>query len=147
MSQIKAYRASLLHCLADPREVGIEATHEYFEHGLLVFDDGKVVSIDHADDLLYTLPAGSASIEYQDALITPGFIDTHIHYPQTGMIASYGEQLLDWLNTYTFPTERAFADKAHASEVAEVFLRELLRNGTTTALVFGSVHKESVDAF
>ncbi|MBD3814673.1 MAG: guanine deaminase, partial [Betaproteobacteria bacterium] len=55
--------------------------------------------------------------------------------------------LLDWLETYTFPTERAFADKAHAGEVAEVFLDELLRNGTTTALVFGSVHKESVDAF
>lgn len=86
-------------------------------------------------------------VEYPNALITPGFVDTHIHYPQTGMIASYGEQLLDWLETYTFPTERAFADKAHAGEVAEVFLNELLRNGTTTALVFGSVHKESVDAF
>src|SRR5690606_17031388 len=94
-----------------------------------------------------SLPAGTEVTEYPDALITPGFIDTHIHYPQTGMIASYGEQLLDWLNTYTFPTERAFADKAHAGEVADIFLNELLRNGTTTALVFGSVHKESVDAF
>lgn len=147
MSQIKAYRAALLHCLADPREVGIEASHEYFEDGLLVVEDGKVVRNGHAADLLSTLPAGTEVIEYKDALITPGFIDTHIHYPQTGMIASYGEQLLDWLDTYTFPTERAFADKAHAGEVAEVFLRELLRNGTTTALVFGSVHKESVNAF
>jgi len=147
MSQIKAYRAALLHCLADPREVGIEASHEYFEDGLLVVEDGKVVRNGHAADLLSTLPAGTEVIEYKDALITPGFIDTHIHYPQTGMIASYGEQLLDWLDTYTFPTERAFADKAHAGEVAQVFLRELLRNGTTTALVFGSVHKESVDAF
>jgi len=85
--------------------------------------------------------------EYRDALITPGFIDTHIHYPQTGMIASYGEQLLDWLNTYTFPTEQQFADKAHAADVAGIFLKELLRNGTTTALVFGTVHKQSVDAF
>ncbi|WP_421682321.1 guanine deaminase [Stutzerimonas urumqiensis] len=147
MSQPKAYRATLLHCLADPRDVGIEASHEYFEDGLLVVEDGKVARIGAASELLPTLPAGTEVIEYKDALITPGFIDTHIHYPQTGMIASYGEQLLDWLNTYTFPTERAFADKAHASEVAEVFLRELLRNGTTTALVFGSVHKESVDAF
>jgi len=147
MSQIKAYRAALLHCLADPREVGVEASHEYFEDGLLVVEDGKVVRNGHAADLLSTLPAGTEVIEYKDALITPGFIDTHIHYPQTGMIASYGEQLLDWLDTYTFPTERAFADKAHAGEVAQVFLRELLRNGTTTALVFGSVHKESVDAF
>ncbi|WP_312299400.1 guanine deaminase [Stutzerimonas nitrititolerans] len=147
MSQIKAYRAALLHCLADPHEVGIEASHEYFEDGLLVVEDGKVVRNGHAADLLSTLPAGTEVIEYKDALITPGFIDTHIHYPQTGMIASYGEQLLDWLDTYTFPTERAFADKVHAGEVAQVFLRELLRNGTTTALVFGSVHKESVDAF
>jgi len=147
MPQAKAYRAALLHCLADPREVGIERSHEYFEDGLLVVADGKVAQIGHAAELLPTLAAGTEVVEYPNALITPGFVDTHIHYPQTGMIASYGEQLLDWLETYTFPTERAFADKAHAGEVAEIFLTELLRNGTTTALVFGSVHKESVDAF
>ncbi len=147
MPQAKAYRAALLHCVADPREVGIERSHEYFEDGLLVVADGKVAQIGHAAELLPTLAAGTEVVEYPNALITPGFVDTHIHYPQTGMIASYGEQLLDWLDTYTFPTERAFADKAHAGEVAEVFLNELLRNGTTTALVFGSVHKESVDAF
>jgi guanine deaminase len=147
MPQAKAYRAALLHCLADPREVGIEQAHEYFEDGLLVVADGKVAQIGHAAELLPTLAAGTEVVEYPNALITPGFVDTHIHYPQTGMIASYGEQLLDWLETYTFPTERAFADKAHAGEVAEVFLDELLRNGTTTALVFGSVHKQSVDAF
>lgn len=147
MSRTKAYRAALLHCLADPREVGIEASHEYFADGLLVVEDGKVARIGAASELLPALPAGTEVVEYPNALITPGFIDTHIHYPQTGMIASYGEQLLDWLNTYTFPTERAFADPAHAGEVAEIFLNELLRNGTTTALVFGSVHKQSVDAF
>ncbi|WP_313281941.1 guanine deaminase [Stutzerimonas balearica] len=147
MPQAKAYRAALLHCLADPHEVGIEQSHEYFEDGLLVVADGKVAQIGHAAELLPTLAAGTEVVEYPNALITPGFVDAHIHYPQTGMIASYGEQLLDWLETYTFPTERAFADKAHAGEVAEVFLDELLRNGTTTALVFGSVHKESVDAF
>ncbi|MCF6804097.1 guanine deaminase [Stutzerimonas stutzeri] len=147
MPQAKAFRAPLLHCVADPREVGIESSYEYFEDGLLVVEDGKVAQIGNAADLLPSLAAGTEVTEYPDALITPGFVDTHIHYPQTGMIASYGEQLLDWLNTYTFPTERAFGDAAHASEVAEVFLKELLRNGTTTALVFGSVHKESVDAF
>ena len=147
MSRTKAYRAALLHCLANPREVGIEQSHEYFEDGLLVVEDGKVARIGAASELLPALPAGTEVVEYPNALITPGFIDTHIHYPQTGMIASYGEQLLDWLNTYTFPTERAFADPAHAGEVAEVFLNEMLRNGTTTALVFGSVHKQSVDAF
>lgn len=145
-SPVKAYRAAILHSIADPAVVGVEQSYEYFEDGLLVIDNGQVAKVGHAADLLPTLK-GVEITEYRDALITPGFIDTHIHYPQTGMIASYGEQLLDWLNTYTFPTEQQFADKAHAADVAGIFLKELLRNGTTTALVFGTVHKQSVDAF
>ncbi|WP_339411147.1 guanine deaminase [Pseudomonas sp. EA_35y_Pfl2_R5] len=145
-SPVKAYRAAILHSIADPAVVGVEQSYEYFEDGLLVIDNGQVANVGHAADLLPKLK-GVEITEYRDALITPGFIDTHIHYPQTGMIASYGEQLLDWLNTYTFPTEQQFADKAHAADVAGIFLKELLRNGTTTALVFGSVHKQSVDAF
>ncbi|SFI36773.1 guanine deaminase [Pseudomonas guineae] len=145
-TNVKAYRAAILHSLADPAVVGVEQSYEYFEDGLLVIKNGQVAKVGPAADLLPTLK-GVEITEYRDALITPGFIDTHIHYPQTGMIASYGEQLLDWLNTYTFPTEQQFADKAHAADVAGIFLKELLRNGTTTALVFGSVHKQSVDAF
>jgi guanine deaminase len=76
----------------------------------------------------------------------PGFIDTHVHYPQVDMIAAYGEQLLQWLERHAFPTERRFDDVAHAGEVAEFFLDELLRNGTTTAMVFATVHPGSVDA-
>ncbi len=142
----KAYRAAILHSLADPAVVGVEQSYEYFEDGILLIENGKVAQVGHAAELLPKL-AGVEVQHYRDALITPGFIDTHIHYPQTGMIASYGEQLLDWLNTYTFPTERQFEDKAHASDVATIFLKELLRNGTTTALVFGTVHPQSVDAF
>jgi guanine deaminase len=145
-SHVKAYRAAILHSIADPALVGDAQSYEYFEDGVLVVDNGQVAKIGHAKDLLPTLN-GVEVIEYRDALITPGFIDTHIHYPQTGMIAAYGEQLLDWLNTYTFPTEKQFADPAHAADVANIFLKELLRNGTTTALVFASVHKQSVDAF
>ncbi|MBS7660808.1 guanine deaminase [Pseudomonas lalucatii] len=145
-SHLKAYRAAILHNLADPAVVGVERSYEYFEDGLLLVENGHIAGVGHAAELLPTLKDVEV-VEYRDALITPGFIDTHIHYPQTGMIASYGEQLLDWLNTYTFPTERQFADQAHASDVAGIFLKELLRNGTTTALVFGSVHKQSVDAF
>ena len=145
-SPVKAYRAAILHSIADPALVGDAQSYEYFEDGVLVVDNGQVVKVGHAGDILPTL-RGVEVTEYRDALITPGFIDTHIHYPQTGMIAAYGEQLLDWLNTYTFPTEKQFADPAHASDVANIFLKELLRNGTTTALVFASVHKQSVDAF
>ncbi len=143
----KAYRSAILHSVADPAEVGIEASYEYYEDGLLVVDNGKISRLGHASELLPTLPADIEVVHYQDSLITPGFIDTHIHFPQTGMIGSYGEQLLDWLNTYTFPCERQFADKDHADKVAKLFIQELLRNGTTTALVFGSVHPESVNAF
>ena len=145
-TNIKAYRAAILHSLADPAVVGVEQSYEYFEDGILLIENGKVAQVGAAAELLPKL-AGVEVQHYRDALITPGFIDTHIHYPQTGMIASYGEQLLDWLNTYTFPTEQQFEDKAHASDVAAIFLKELLRNGTTTALVFGSVHPQSVDAF
>jgi guanine deaminase len=145
-SQVKAYRAAILHSIADPAVVGVEQSYEYFEDGVLVIENGQVAQVGHAADLLPTLKSVEIK-HYANALITPGFIDTHIHYPQTGMIASYGEQLLDWLNTYTFPTEQQFADKAHAADVAGIFLKELLRNGTTTALVFGTVHKQSVDAF
>jgi len=145
-ANVQAYRAAILHSLADPAVVGVEASYEYFEDGLLLVEDGRIAQVGHAAELLPMLK-GVELTEYRDALITPGFIDSHIHYPQTGMIASYGEQLLDWLNSYTFPTERQFEDKAHASDVAGIFLKELLRNGTTTALVFGSVHKQSVDAF
>jgi guanine deaminase len=79
-------------------------------------------------------------------LIVPGFVDAHVHYPQTDRIAAHGEQLLEWLERHIFPAEAAFADKAHGDEVAAFFLDELLRNGTTSALVFGTVHAASVDA-
>lgn len=142
-----AYRAALLHCLADPHEVGLDAACQYFADGLLVVAAGKVAQIGDAAELLPQLPAGVPVSEYRDALIVPGFVDTHIHFPQVGVIGSCGAQLLDWLQTYTFPTEARFADPQHAREQAAFFLRELLRNGTTTALVFCTVHPQSVDAF
>jgi len=147
MSQRKAYRASVFHCIADPGVVGAERSYEYFEDGLLVVEDGTVVEIGTAESLLPSLSSEVEVVHYEDALITPGFVDTHIHYPQVGIIGSYGAQLLDWLETYTFPCEGRFDDSRHAHAQAEIFLRELLRNGTTTALVFGTVHKQSVDAF
>jgi len=142
----KAYRAAIVHSLADPAEVGVEASYEYFADGLMLVEDGRIVALGNAEDLLATLADEVEVVTYDDALITAGFIDTHIHLPQTGMIGSYGEQLLDWLNTYVFPCEKQFEDPEHSAQVADIFLNELLRNGTTTALVFGSRHKESVEA-
>jgi len=144
---MKAYRAALLHCLADPRETGPEDAHQYFEDGLLLVDNGRIAALGDAAELLPELPAETRVTEYRDALIVPGFVDTHVHYPQVDVIASHGTQLLDWLETYTFPAEARFADPGHARSRARFFLAELLRNGTTTALVFGTVHPQSVDAF
>ncbi len=85
--------------------------------------------------------------DYRGKLIVPGFIDTHLHYPQTDIIASPAPGLLPWLQQYTFPAERRFAEPEHAAEVAEFFIDQLLRCGTTTAMVYCTVHPASVDAF
>lgn len=147
MSHLKAWRAAIVHCIADPKDVGIDAAYEYYQDGLLVVEGDTIYALGDAAKLIPTLPKDLPIEHHPDAVITPGFVDTHIHYPQTDMIGSYGEQLLTWLNTYTFPEEKKFSDKAHARDVADRFLKELLRNGTTTALVFGTVHKVSVEAF
>ncbi|MEC5159030.1 MULTISPECIES: guanine deaminase [unclassified Janthinobacterium] len=143
-SQTVAYRGSVLHFLDDPATSA--QPYEYFEDGvLLVGADGKVKAVGPAASVLAANPYVYV-VDYTGKLIMPGFIDSHVHYPQTEMIGSYGQQLLEWLETYTFPTEKQFADKAYAQKIAKVFLNELARNGTTTALVFGTVHPQSVDA-
>ncbi|WMC10968.1 guanine deaminase [Oceanimonas pelagia] len=147
MTQPVAYRAAMLYSLGDPVRVGLDNSFVWHEDGILVVADGHVQDVGPAPEVLERLPAGTRVVTLENRLITPGFIDTHIHFPQTEMIASYGDQLLDWLNNYTFPEERKFADRTHASRVAGLFLDELLRNGTTTAMVFGTVHKQAVDAF
>lgn len=146
-SQLRAYRSAMLHSIADPKDVGNDDSYQYFEDGILVVDNGHVVDIGPADKVLARQPSTLKVKQYHNKLITSGFIDTHIHYPQTGMIASYGEQLLDWLENYTFPEEMRFKNPIYAHKVAKLFLDELASNGTTTALVFGTVHKESVDVF
>lgn len=126
--------------LTDPRE-----SFTYSPDTLIVIEDGKIASVGAAANA--RVPDGVTVSHFENALILPGFIDAHVHYPQTEMIASFGEHLLQWLNTYTFITEQKFKDRAHADKVAHVFLRELLRAGTTTAAVYCTVHVESVDAF
>ena len=144
-ASLQAYRASLLHFHADP---AFDASaHGWHEDGLLIVADGKVQAAGDYATLHATLPPGTPLHDYSGKLIMPGFIDTHVHYPQSDMIASPAPGLLPWLERYTFPTERQFADPEHAGDVAEFFLDELLRCGTTTAMVYCTVHPESVDAF
>ena len=142
---LASYRGNVLHFRADPA-FDPDAIR-WHEDGLLIVDDGKVVAAGDYATLAPALPPGAAVHDWRGKLIVPGFIDTHLHYPQTDMIASPAPGLLPWLETYTFPTERQFGDPAHAGDVAGFFLDELLRCGTTTAMVYCTVHKESVDAF
>ncbi len=86
------------------------------------------------------LPPNAELADYSGCLIAPGFVDTHIHYVQTGIIGAQGHQLLEWLTDYSYVAEQSFADAAVARDTARVFCDELLRNGTTTAMVFCSVH-------
>jgi len=120
---------------------------EYFADGLLIVKNGLVSAVGSFADLSGRVATTTKIIDHSGNLIIPGMIDTHIHYPQTDIIGAYGEQLLQWLEKYTFPMERKFSDYDYALDTANFFLDELLRNGTTTALVFGTVHPESVDAF
>jgi guanine deaminase len=141
-----AFRGTILHCLADPGESDAAAAWECFDDGVLLVEHGKVMEVGPADKLL-PQAAGNVAIEdLSGKIIVPGFIDCHVHYPQLDIIASYGEQLLDWLNRYAYPEEQRFADPAYAQEVASVFIDALLQNGTTTALVFATVHPHSADA-
>ena len=139
---LKAYRGEMLSVARDPRDGPDAVRHE--PDGLLVIEDGIVVARGAFADLAGRYDG--IPVERIDGLIVPGFIDAHVHYPQLDRIASYGEQLLDWLDRYIFPAEKAFADRAHADAMANVFLDQLLRHGTTSALVFATVHAQSVDA-
>ncbi len=142
----QAFKSSIFHCLGDPGPGAEASAVEYIEDGLLVVEDGAVAEIGVASDLLPNLQSATNVEDLVGKLIVPGLIDCHVHFSQLDIIASYGEQLLDWLNRYAYPAEKQFADPVHARAVADFFLDELLRNGTTTALVFATVFPQSVDA-
>lgn len=140
---MKAFRGEILSVPDDPTVAGAEAIR-YFKDGLLVVEDGLVLACGPYAEL--SEPFAEAEVQQLDGLIVPGLVDAHVHYPQIECIASHGEQLMQWLERHIFPAEKAFADRAHADDVAAFFLDELLRHGTTSALVFATVHAGSVDA-
>lgn len=142
---MQAFRASILDFTDNPFYVG-DAASRYFDDGLLLVEQGIVTDCGDWSSLSHRLDSDTEVIDYSGHLLMPGFIDSHVHYPQTDVIASHGRQLLDWLERYTFPAEMRFSDRQYADDVARFFLDRLLANGTTTALVFATVHPESVDA-
>jgi len=137
---MKAFRGEILSVPDDPAVAGQDAIR-HFEDGLLVVEDGLVAFCGP-----FTEEFAEVETEQLDGLIVPGFVDAHVHYPQIECIASHGEQLMQWLERHIFPAEKAFADRGHADAIAAFFLDQLLRHGTTSALVFATVHMGSVDA-
>ncbi|MGK7945508.1 MAG: guanine deaminase [Microcystaceae cyanobacterium] len=145
-STLHAIRGSFLDFVDDPFYVSEQESVRYLQDGLLVIDQGIIKDFGKYEALKDKYQDINIT-HYPNRVIMSGFIDTHLHYPQIGMIGAYGEQLLEWLNQYTFPSEGKFKDKSYAQEIAALFLDELLKNGTTTALVFCAVFPESADAF
>ena len=143
---VRAIRGRLLTFLRAPRSAGDTHSYRYIDDGVILVTDGRIDAVGPAAELTARLPTGVPTEHFPGALIMPGFIDPHIHFPQTQVIASYGTQLLEWLETYTFVEEQKFADPEHAARNAEFFLDELARNGTTTALAYCTAHPGSAEA-
>jgi len=146
-----AHRGAVLHFLDKQPSEDANPAYHFFPDGLLIEQGGLVAFVGHFEDGLAWIKERDLThtvkvIEHGEALILPGLIDTHVHYPQLEMIGAYGHQLLDWLQQHTFPTEKKFSDQAYAQQVADRFCELLLNNGTTTCMTFGTIHPESVDA-
>lgn len=143
----RALRGTVVTFEGNPFAQPVEECLRCIPDAIVVMEAGIVTRLGPAAQIQRSL-GGEISIEnHGDSLIMPGFIDCHVHYPQTEIIGAYGKQLIDWLNKYTFVAEEKFNDPMHAREAARVFLRECVRAGTTTASVFCTVFPISVDAF
>ena len=127
----------------DPFVLGPEAAR--VNEAVLV-DGGRIRAVGNANTLRTTHPQARVT-DYGKALISAGFVDAHVHYPQTAIIASWGKRLIDWLNQYTFPEEMRFADPAYAAEVASRYFDLALAHGTTSMCSYATIHPTSVDAF
>ena len=129
---------------ASPFDFGPDAA-ETDSHGGVLVEHGRIAEVGHGPDMQARHPDAEVT-DYGRHVILPGFVDAHVHYPQTAIIASWGKRLIDWLNTYTFPEEMRFGDADYAADIAGRYLDLALSNGTTTAASFATIHPESVDA-
>ncbi len=138
-------RGRLLSFVREPQGPDDHSSYRYEEDGGLLMEHGEIAAFGPFDAV--KAGAGEAEVvDHRPHLIVPGFIDCHAHFPQMQVIASFGAELLDWLENYTFPEETRFVDGQHAHRVARMFLDELIRQGTTTVAAYCSVHPGSVDA-
>lgn len=127
-----------------PFELGQDAGR-HIRHGAILVTEGKITDLGEAVDLRAKNPQAQIS-DHGNSLLMAGFVDAHVHYAQTGIIASWGKRLIDWLNSYTFPEEARFGDLAYATLAAQRYLELILAHGTTSFCSYGTIHPESVDA-
>ncbi|WP_297769019.1 guanine deaminase [uncultured Roseovarius sp.] len=139
-------RGRVLSFNAEPEGPEDTAAYTYVEDGAILVADGRILA-SGAFDTVAAQGVAAEVIDHRPHLMMAGFIDTHIHFPQVQVIASWGAQLLDWLNTYTFPEEMRYADAGHSGRMAERFFDQLIAHGTTTAAAYCSVHKTSAEAY
>ncbi len=134
----------VLRFAGDPFEQGPGAAR-HDTHGAVLVDNGRIMATGPADTLRTRHPQARVT-DYGHALISAGFIDAHVHYPQTAIIASWGKRLIDWLNDYTFPEEMRFADPDYAATIANRYLDLVTAHGTTTVCTYATIHPASVEA-
>jgi len=140
-------RGRLLSFITEPEGPDDRASYRYAEDGGLLIADGRISAMGEYAVVAAKAGPSVETVDHRPHLILPGFIDAHVHMPQMQVIASYGAELLDWLNNYTFPEETKFRDAQHARRIARLFLDEMVRQGTTTVAAYCSVHKASAEAF
>ncbi len=140
-------RGRLLSFITEPEGPDDRASYRFAEDGGLLLRDGKIAVMGDYATVAASAGPGVKTVDHRPHLILPGFIDAHVHMPQMQVIASYGAELLDWLNNYTFPEETKFRDAQHGRRIARLFLDEMVRQGTTTVAAYCSVHKASAEAF
>lgn len=140
-------RGRLLSFRAAPQHITDTDSYQYEVDGAVLVENGLIIASGAYAQVKEKASDAALEVDHRPHLIMPGFIDCHVHFPQMQVIGSYAANLLEWLNTYTFPEECRFVETAHAERIATHFFDEFLRQGTTTAVAYCSVHKTSADAF
>ncbi|HSO47327.1 MAG TPA: amidohydrolase family protein, partial [Rhizobiaceae bacterium] len=135
-----------LSFLADPLKAGETASHRHRTRGAIVISDDGRIAWEGERNALPAQYLGVPETDHGEAVILPGFIDAHLHYPQYRMLAAFGKDLLDWLERYTFIEEQKYGDEAFAAAAARAFTDELFRHGITGCLAFSTIHPVALDA-
>jgi guanine deaminase len=145
---MQLFRAAIFHTPENPLLLDIGDRHGLICHedGGLLIDEGRIVACGEYNGIRDANP-GAATVDWRGGFILPGFVDTHVHFPQARIIGAMGRTLLDWLETVALPEEARMADRGYAAGTATLFLRALASHGTTTALVFGAHFADATAEF